>query len=182
MQNEAEALQLAGNSAQITFVKSRADAERIATRLGAACWHSKLDEAIKIQALHDFGQGKKKLVSTYGLGVGMNLKVRGLAYPPSPPSHPTMLILHRMQIRGHPVSTVDLLDMPWSASCAVQVCRVRGLGLGFSVTVAAGIFSHSAGRHRPNTGVGRHQPSPNWHSAANGTCCTTSGRYAALHA
>jgi hypothetical protein len=46
-------------------VKSRADAERIATRLGAAYWHSKLDKATKIKALQDFAQGKKKLDSTY---------------------------------------------------------------------------------------------------------------------
>ncbi len=81
MQSEAEALLLASRStaghAQITFVKTRADAVRIAASTGAACWHSKLEEAVKHQALQDFSQGHKRLVATYGLGVGMNLKVIG---------------------------------------------------------------------------------------------------------
>jgi superfamily II DNA helicase RecQ len=62
----------------VTYVKSRAEAERIAKAIDAACWHSKLDEVTKSRALSEFRTGKKKLVTTYGLGVGLNLLVRHL--------------------------------------------------------------------------------------------------------
>jgi hypothetical protein len=104
LEHETAALQMASINgyAQVTFVKSRADAESLSKLSGAACWHSKLDEAAKSQAMLDFRQGRKKLVSTYGLGAGMNLMVRGIppvvlcpnncrtnsaTPPPSPPSY-----------------------------------------------------------------------------------------------
>ena len=98
-------------------MKSRADAERIAACTGAACWHSKLDDIVKSKSLMDFQSGSKKLVTTYGLGVGMNLKVCS----PNPDSGVCFLIFH--QVRGQPIATVDILDVPWSASCSVQVCK-----------------------------------------------------------
>ncbi len=47
-------------------MKSRADAERIAACTGAACWHSKLEDKVKLM---DSESGSKNLVATYGLAV-----------------------------------------------------------------------------------------------------------------
>jgi hypothetical protein len=96
---------LPGPPAQLTFVRSRAEAEIIAAKLGAACWHSKLDDETKVAALKSMAEGHR-LVATYGLGVGLNIR-----------------------ICGQPITSVDIHGTPYSASCLVQaVGRIRNGG------------------------------------------------------
>jgi hypothetical protein len=68
------------------------------------------------------------------------------------------------QVRGRPTSTVDILDVPYSASCGVQV-RARTAYVGAHVARRTshvtrhtfhviGSCTHPAGRHRPFPAVG----------------------------
>ena len=106
--------------AQITFVKTRAEAEKLAAKWKVSlpmrvvllrhtdqvkCHHSKLSSDDKAHALTSLAAGHP-IVATYGLAVGMNLKVQ-----------------------GQPVKSVDTIALPWSvASFAHVVGRIRNAG------------------------------------------------------
>ena len=61
--------------AQLTYVKTRAEAEALAADWKVKCHHSKMSEDERANALQALASGTP-LVCTYGLAVGMNLKVQ----------------------------------------------------------------------------------------------------------
>jgi hypothetical protein len=63
--------------AQMTYVRSRAEAESLAEAWGIRCYHSKLSIEDKAAALLSLSTGSP-LVATYGLGIGLNLFSNGL--------------------------------------------------------------------------------------------------------
>ena len=91
-------------NAQIVFVKTYAEARMVATELGAGCmtWTSKAPEDDQHKALQHLANGGM-LVATYGLSVGLNLKVK-----------------------GENISRIILFGVPWSLSAFVQAAsRIR---------------------------------------------------------
>ncbi len=63
--------------AQLTFVKRRAEAEAFAAKWNVKCHHSKLCPVDKASALNDLAIMGTPIVATYGLSVGVNIKVKG---------------------------------------------------------------------------------------------------------
>jgi hypothetical protein len=62
--------------AQLTYVKTIAEAESFAKEQGIVHYHSKMNASEQIIALEAFASGTP-IVATYGLGVGLNLLVKG---------------------------------------------------------------------------------------------------------
>jgi hypothetical protein len=63
--------------AQLTFVKTRAEAEAFAAKWNVKCHHSKLSQVDKSSALNALATMGTPIVATYGLSVGVNIKVKG---------------------------------------------------------------------------------------------------------
>jgi hypothetical protein len=61
--------------AQLTYVKTIAEAESFATEHGIVYYHSKMSASEQSGALEAFASGTP-IVATYGLGVGLNLMVK----------------------------------------------------------------------------------------------------------
>jgi hypothetical protein len=62
--------------AQLTYVKTIAEAEFFAAEHGIVYYHSKMSASEQSKALDALAAGIP-VVATYGLGVGLNLKVKG---------------------------------------------------------------------------------------------------------
>ena len=63
--------------AQLTFVKTRAEAEAFAAKWNVKCHHSKLSQVDKSSALNALAIMGTPMVATYGLSVVVNIKVKG---------------------------------------------------------------------------------------------------------
>jgi hypothetical protein len=63
--------------AELTFVKTRAETEAFAAKWNVKCYHSKLSLVDKASALNDLSTMGTPIVATYGLSVGVNIKVKG---------------------------------------------------------------------------------------------------------
>jgi hypothetical protein len=95
---------------QIIFVKTYSEARMLAESLGAVAWWSRASEEAKTMALEHLENGGI-LVSTYGLSVGLNLKVRGKC-----------------------IERIVLFGCPWGLSALVQAAsRIREGGTAYVI-------------------------------------------------
>jgi hypothetical protein len=65
-------------NAQLTFVKTRAEADTLAKASGVKCYHSGQCHDENVAALRALSSGNP-IIATYGLGVGVNLMSNGQA-------------------------------------------------------------------------------------------------------
>ena len=88
--------------AQLTYVKTKAEADTLAKARSVKCYHSRQCHDENVAALRALSSGNP-IIATYGLGVGVNLMSNGQA-----------------------ISTVDHHGVPYSAASLVQLIgRIR---------------------------------------------------------